>query len=90
MTRVRYLGSAQNFESPFSKEIQRVDPPRRFSIPKLRIYDGTSDPADHVQHCQHSMALWVGNEVADVESFPLELRRHSLKMVFLSETEINP
>ena len=50
LTRARYLRNVQNFESPFSEEIEKADPPRWFSIPKLRVYDGISDPAYHVQH----------------------------------------
>ena len=79
MTRARYLGSAQNFESPFSKEIERVDLPLRFSNPKLRVYDGISDPADHVQRYQHSMALWIGNESLMCKVFPSSLGDLALK-----------
>ena len=73
------ISPSQNFESPFSKEIKRLDPPRRFSIPKLRIYDGTSDPADHIQHYQHSMTLWVGNESLMCKVFPSSLGDLALK-----------
>ena len=72
-TRARCLGNAQNFETPFSEEIEKADPPRRFAIPKLRIYDGTSDPAYHVQHFQHSMALWIGNEPLTCKVSPSSL-----------------
>ena len=68
--RAKRLRNAQNFESPFSKEIEKADPLQRFYIPKLRIYNGTSDPVDHVQHFQHFMALWVGNEPLMSKVFP--------------------
>ena len=55
-TKARCLKNAQNFESSFSEKIEKVDSPRRLSIPKLRIYDGTSNLANHVQYFQHSMA----------------------------------
>ena len=78
-TTARSLKNAQNFESPFSEEIEKADLPWRFSIPKLRIYNGTSDLADHVQHFQHSMALWVGNEPLMCKVFPSSLGDLALK-----------
>ncbi|XP_021753659.1 uncharacterized protein LOC110719055 [Chenopodium quinoa] len=35
-------------ESPFSKEIAMVEVPKRFSTPNMTMYDGTTDPDEHV------------------------------------------
>ena len=78
-TRARYLGNTQNFEYPFLEEIEKADSPRRFSISKLRVYDGISDPAYHVQHYLHSMALWIGNEPLMCKVFPSSLGDLALK-----------
>lgn len=77
-TRARSLRNAQNFESPFSEEIEKADS-SRFTIPKLRVYDGTLDPADHVQHFQYSMALWIGSEPLMCKVFPSSLGDLALK-----------
>lgn len=67
------------FQEFIFEGIEKADPPRRFSIPKLRIYDGISDLAYHVQLYQHSMALWVGNEPLLCKVFLLSLRDLALK-----------
>ena len=35
-------------ESPFSEEIARVDIPKKFHLPNMISYDGTTDPDEHV------------------------------------------
>ncbi|XP_074291522.1 uncharacterized protein LOC141618320 [Silene latifolia] len=35
-------------DSPFKDEIARVDLPKKFVIPSMKIYDGTTDPQNHV------------------------------------------
>ncbi|XP_021733296.1 uncharacterized protein LOC110700116 [Chenopodium quinoa] len=35
-------------ESPFSEEIAMVEVPKRFSTPNMAMYDGTTDPDEHV------------------------------------------
>ena len=35
-------------ESSFSEEIAMVEVPKRFSTPSIDMYDGTTDPDEHV------------------------------------------
>ena len=36
--------------TPFSSRIIHYDPPRGFLVPKFFVYDGSSDPFDHIMH----------------------------------------
>ena len=41
--------SANSFaDSPFVDAISMVEIPRKFNLPAMRMYDGTTDPDDHV------------------------------------------
>lgn len=42
-------------ESPFEKHISMVDMPERFTFPSMRLFDGTSDPDDHIAHFEQRM-----------------------------------
>ncbi|XP_074306463.1 uncharacterized protein LOC141641709 [Silene latifolia] len=42
-------------DSPFIDEIARVDLPKKFVIPFIRTYDGTSDPQNHVAFYKQKM-----------------------------------
>ncbi|CAH9098257.1 unnamed protein product [Cuscuta epithymum] len=45
-------------ESPFNRRITEVGIPRKFIAPSMKIFDGTSDPGEHVaQYKQHMMAM---------------------------------
>ncbi|GFS37725.1 hypothetical protein Acr_00g0053660 [Actinidia rufa] len=46
------------FQTPFSREIEEMDPPEKFVPPKFTLYDGKSDPRSHVSHVRQMMALW--------------------------------
>ena len=35
-------------DSPFTNNIALVEMPRKFSFPNMKLYDGTSDPDDHI------------------------------------------
>ena len=43
------------FSKPFSHHIINYEPSRRFMVLKFKIYDGTSDPFDHIMHYKYSM-----------------------------------
>ena len=49
-------------QSPFSEEIEKIDLPRRFTKPTFTIYDGRTDPMEHVSHYTQSMAIYAKNE----------------------------
>lgn len=43
---------------PFSGEIERTDLPKRFTRPNFTIYDGKTDPMEHVSHYNQSMEIY--------------------------------
>ena len=40
-------------DSPFIDEITLVEMPWKFSFPNMKLYDGTSDPNDHIAQYRH-------------------------------------
>ena len=44
--------------------------PRRFTRPTFTIYDGRTDPMEHVSHYTQSMAIYAKNEVLMCKIFP--------------------
>ncbi|GFZ15618.1 hypothetical protein Acr_25g0000270 [Actinidia rufa] len=46
------------FQTPFSQEIEGMDPPEKFVPPRFTLYNGKSDPRSHVSHVRQMMALW--------------------------------
>jgi hypothetical protein len=42
-------------DSPFSKDIAMVELPKKFIVPSMITYDGSSDPRDHVAHYKQKM-----------------------------------
>lgn len=42
-------------DSPSEDHINMVDMSERFSFPSMRLFDGTSDPDDHVAHHKQNM-----------------------------------
>ena len=43
------------------------------SIPKLTLYDGTTDPNDHILHYNQAMTLYDHNEALMCRMFPSSL-----------------
>lgn len=60
-------------KSPFSEEIETLDPPHRFFCPAFIIYNGKSDPIEHVSHFNQSMTLHVRNKALVCKVFPSSL-----------------
>ena len=50
------------FSPPLGRHILDYDPPRGFSIPPFAIYDGSSDPYDHMLHYNQAMILSAGDD----------------------------
>ncbi|CAH9056361.1 unnamed protein product [Cuscuta europaea] len=45
-------------DSPFSRQITDVEVPRKFNVPSMKMFDGTSDPVEHVaQYKQRMLAV---------------------------------
>lgn len=65
--------------SPFSKEIENLDPPWRFVCPTFVIYNGKSNLVEHVSHFNHSMALYAQNEAFTCKVFPSSLEPTAMR-----------
>ena len=48
--------------SPLGQHILDYEPPRGFVIPLFSMYDGSSDPYDHMLHFNQAMILNAGND----------------------------
>ncbi|RVW61066.1 hypothetical protein CK203_045809 [Vitis vinifera] len=57
----------------FDPHIISYKPPRRFLVPKFTMYNGTSDPFDHLLHYRQLMTLDIGNDVLLCKAFPASL-----------------
>ena len=66
------------FSTPFDPHIISYDFPRGFLVPKFTMYNGTSDPFDHLLHYWQLMTLDIGNEVLLYKVFPVNLHGSAL------------
>ena len=48
--------------SPLGQHILSYEPPRDFAIPPFTMYDGSSDPYDHMLHFNQAMILSTEND----------------------------
>lgn len=60
-------------QSLFTKEIEKIDLPRRFTRPTFMIYDGKTDLVEYVSHYNQSMAIYSKNEALMCKIFPSSL-----------------
>ena len=60
--------------TPLGQHILDYDPPRGFSIPPFAMYDGSSDPYDHMLHFNQAMILNVGDSRLLCKVFPASLK----------------
>ncbi|XP_059627707.1 uncharacterized protein LOC132270545 [Cornus florida] len=65
--------AARTVDSPFTAEILKAPNPRKFSIPVFILFDGTTDPIDHVYHIELKMALKTENYSLMCKCFPTSL-----------------
>ena len=49
-------------KSPLTRRIERAKLPRQFVQPTFTMYNGRTDPVDHVSHFNHKMAVHSRNE----------------------------
>ena len=66
------------FFTPFNPYIINCEPPRGFMVPKFSVYDGTSDPFDHIMHYRQLMTLDIGNDALLCKVFPASLHGQAL------------
>ena len=64
--------------TPLGQHILDYDPPRGFSIPPFAMYDGSSDPYDHMLHYNQAMILSAGDDQLLCKVFPASLRGPAL------------
>ncbi|GFY85297.1 hypothetical protein Acr_04g0000350 [Actinidia rufa] len=67
------------FQTPFSREIEGMDPPEKFVPPRFTLYDGKSDPRSHVSHVRQMMTLWNHLDALMCRVFPSSLGDLGLK-----------
>ncbi|XP_057489425.1 uncharacterized protein LOC130775292 [Actinidia eriantha] len=67
------------YQTPFSREIEVMDPPKKFVPPRFTLYDGKSDPRSHVSHVRQRMALWNHMDTLMCRVFPSSLGDLGLK-----------
>lgn len=74
----------------FDLHIINFEPPRGFMVPKVTMYDGTSDLFDHLMHFRQLMTLDIGNNVLICKVFSTSLHGPTLSWFYrLSQNSIN-
>ena len=66
------------FSTLFTPDIITYEPPRGFIIPKFSVFDGSSDPFDHIMHYRQLMTLDIGNDTLLCKVFPASLQGQAL------------
>ena len=60
-------------QSPFTRRIEEAELPRRFHQPTFAIYNGRTDPVEHVSQFNQRMAVHSRDEVLMCKVFPSSL-----------------
>ncbi|XP_028952468.1 uncharacterized protein [Malus domestica] len=60
--------------SPFTNEIERIDPPREFTMPHFTPYKGDEDPDRHLKHYCSTMILYRNNDALMCKNFTTTLQ----------------
>ena len=66
------------FSTLFEPHIIKYEPPRGFVVPKFTMYNGTSDPFDHIMHFRNLMTLDIGNDALMCKVFPTSLHDQAM------------
>ena len=59
--------------SPFSRHIEQAELPCRFNQPTFTIYNGKTNPVEHVSHFNQRMAIHSKNKALKCKVFPSSL-----------------
>ena len=60
-------------KSPFTRRIERATLPRRFQQPTFTLYNGNTDPVEHVSQFNQRIAVHSKNEALMCKVFPSSL-----------------
>ena len=71
-------GLEDMLSSPLGQHILSYEPPRGFAILSFAMYDGSSDPYDHMLHFNQAMILSAGNDRLRCKVFPTSLKGPAL------------
>ena len=71
-------GPQNMLSTPLGQHILDYDPPHGFSIPPFAMYDGSSDPYNHMLHYNQAMILNVGDDRLLCKVFPASLKGPTL------------
>ena len=66
-------GTEDMLSSPLGQHILNYELPRGFVIPSLAMYDGSSDPYDHMLHFNQATILNEGDDRLLCKVFPASL-----------------
>ena len=64
---------SQVSKSPFTRNIEGASLPRRFHQPTFTIYNGRTDPVEHISHFSQKMAVHSRDEALMCKIFPSSL-----------------
>ena len=64
---------SQVAKSPFTRRIEGASLPRRFNQPTFSLYNGRTNPVEHVSHFNQKMAVHSKNEALMCKIFPSSL-----------------
>ena len=64
---------SQVAKSPFTRRIEGASLPRRFNQPTFSLYNGRTDPVEHVSHFNQKMAVHSKDEALMRKIFPSSL-----------------
>ena len=71
-------GLEDMLSSLLGHHILSYEPPHGFAIPPFTMYDGSSDPYDHMLHFNQVMILSAGNDRLLCKVFPASLKGSAL------------
>ncbi|KAI8550438.1 hypothetical protein RHMOL_Rhmol06G0106900 [Rhododendron molle] len=64
----------QNTDSPFMPEVMRLPLPRKFKMPQLETFNGSTDPLDHLEMYKSLMHLQAVLDEVMCRAFPVTLK----------------
>ena len=77
-TPIAIWGLEDMLSSPLGQHILSYEPPHGFFIPSFAMYDGSSNPYNHMLHFNQEMILSAGNDRLLCKVFPASLKRPAL------------